>query len=310
MRKKQLKSTQNDRLGIYSSKLYLPVLFMLSYQHGYHAGNFADVIKHLTLTRLLNYLILKDKPLFYLETHSGKGIYDLRDRQAEKTGEYKQGIKLIWPERKQFPSEFKEYFKTIKFLNQDEGLRYYPGSPFFAINTLRMQDRLYLCELHPAEFDALNEMSHYNKKVHLSNSDGIHSMKSLVPPPEKRGLIFIDPSFERKDEYKEIPAAIKQAFAKFSTGVYCLWYPVVNRKLTEQLIRGMKSIPSKNALRVEFNLTLAPKDGMTGCGLWIINPPYTLEAEMKAVMTALRSHFNPGVSSFIIESESGQGIEK
>ncbi|RUR15683.1 23S rRNA (adenine(2030)-N(6))-methyltransferase RlmJ [Legionella sp. km535] len=279
---------------------------MLSYQHGYHAGNFADVIKHVTLTRLLSYLIKKDKPLLYLETHSGKGQYDLRDKQAEKTGEYKQGVQLIWPDRKQLNPVFKGYFDTIKSMNPKDGLRHYPGSPYFAIQTLRMQDRLYLCELHPAEFEALDQMAHFNKKVHTSNSDGISSMKALLPPPEKRGLIFIDPSFERKEEYKEIPSAIKQAFNKFSTGVYCLWYPVVNRKLTEQLIRGMKEIEANEALRIEFNLTLAPKDGMTGCGLWIINPPFTLAAELKIVLDTLRTYFNPGVSSYIIEPFSKQ----
>ncbi|WP_058492213.1 23S rRNA (adenine(2030)-N(6))-methyltransferase RlmJ [Legionella worsleiensis] len=274
---------------------------MLSYQHGYHAGNFADVIKHVTLTRLLNYLIQKDKPLLYLETHSGKGQYDLRDKQSEKTGEYKQGIQLIWPDRKKLGPVFKPFFDTIKNMNQENGLRNYPGSPYFAIHTLRNQDRLYLCELHPAEFEALEQMPHLNKKVHTSNSDGLASMKALVPPPEKRGLIFIDPSFERKEEYKEIPVAIKQAYAKFSTGVYCLWYPVVNKKFIEQLTRGMKDVGAKKALRIEFNLTLAPKEGMTGCGLWIINPPFTLADEIKIALDSLRSYFNPGVSSYIIE---------
>lgn len=283
---------------------------MLSYQHGYHAGNFADVIKHTTLTRLLAYLILKDKPLFFLETHSGKGQYDLRDKQAEKTGEYKHGVNLIWPDRKQLPAVFKEYLHAIKLLNEKEGFRHYPGSPFFAINALRMQDRLYLCELHPAEFEALNQLAHYNKKVHLSNSDGVARMKALLPPPEKRGLILIDPSYERKEEYKEVPLAINQAYSKFSTGIYCLWYPVVSRKLTEQLIRGMKNIGAKSALRVEFHLTLAPKEGMTGCGLWIINPPFILAEELKIVLDTLRKYFNPGVSSYVIEPYSGAQQEK
>lgn len=275
---------------------------MLSYQHGYHAGNFADVIKHLTLTRLLAYLKLKDKPLFYLETHAGKGTYDLKDKQAEKTGEYKQGIKLIWPDRKKLALVFQDYIQAINELNSNDGLRQYPGSPFLAINTLRMQDRMYFCELHPAEFEALDKMPHFNKKVHLSNTDGMLSLKALIPPPEKRGLVFIDPSFEIKDEYKLIPAAIKQAYTRFSNGVFCLWYPVVNRKLTDQLIRGMKEIGAKNALRVEFNLTLAPKEGMSGCGLWIINPPFTLAAELKSALDTLRTYFNPGISSYIIES--------
>jgi len=275
---------------------------MLSYQHGYHAGAFADVIKHIALTRLLAYLTLKEKPLFFLETHSGKGQYDLKNKQAEKTGEYKQGIKLIWPDRKSLPPVFQDYIQAIRILNNADGIRHYPGSPFLAINALRMQDRMYFCELHPKEFEALNELPHYNKKVHLSNTDGLAAMKALLPPPEKRGLIFIDPSFEMKEEYKEIPAAIKQAYKNFATGVYCLWYPVVNKKLTEKLIRGMKEINAKNALHIEFNLTLAHHEGMSGCGLWIINPPFTFNDEIKTVLNTLRTYFNPGISSYIMES--------
>jgi 23S rRNA (adenine2030-N6)-methyltransferase len=278
---------------------------MLSYQHGYHAGNFADVIKHISLTRLLAYLILKDKPLFYLETHSGKGQYDLKNKQAEKTGEYKQGIKLIWDARKTLAPVFKDYIQAISKLNGSDGLHLYPGSPFLAINALRMQDRAYFCELHPAEFAALNQMPHFTKRVYVSNTDGIAALNALLPPPEKRGLIFIDPSFEVKDEYKQIPTTIKRAFNRFSTGVYCLWYPVVNKKLRDQLIRGMSDISAKNALRIEFNLTLAPKEGMSGCGLWIINPPFTFADEIKTVLDTLRTYFNPGISSYIVETYSG-----
>ncbi len=274
---------------------------MLSYQHGYHAGNFADVIKHIALTRLLNYLTLKDKPLFYLETHAGKGLYDLKNKQAEKTGEYKQGINLIWPDKKKLPPVFKDYLKVISQLNPTQDLRHYPGSPYLAMNHLRSQDRMYFCELHPAEFEALNELPHFNKKVHASNTDGIAAMSALLPPPEKRGLVFIDPSFELKEEYKDIPAAIKQAFARFSSGVFCLWYPVVNRRLVDKLVRNMKDIKIKGALRIEFNLTLAPMDGLSGTGLWVINPPYTFAEEMKSVLDILRTYFNPGVSSYIIE---------
>ena len=275
---------------------------MLSYQHGYHAGNFADVIKHLALTRLLKYLTIKDSPLLYLETHAGKGLYDLSNRQAEKTNEYKQGIKLLWPDRESLPYLFQDYLKIISRINNGDTLRHYPGSPYTAIDLLRKQDRLYLCELHPGEYDALSEMPHFFKKVHLSHSDGIATMRSLLPPPEKRGLIFIDPSFEIKDEYKEIPKAIKNNYNRFATGVYCLWYPVVNKKLCEQLFRGMNDIGAKSALRVEFNLTHARSEGMTGCGLWIINPPYTFADEMKSIFDVLKTYFNPGVSSYNLES--------
>lgn len=275
---------------------------MLSYQHGYHAGNFADVMKHIALTRLLKYLTLKEKPLFYLETHAGKGIYDLKNKQAEKTGEYKQGINLIWPDKKKFPLVFNDYLKIISELNPTKELRHYPGSPYLAIKQLRSQDRIYLCELHPTEFEALDKLPHFNKKVHANNRDGVAAMNALLPPPEKRGLIFIDPSFELKEEYKEIPLAIKQALTRFSTGVFCLWYPVVNRRLVDKLVRNMKEFSANNAVRIEFNLTLAPMDGMSGTGLWVINPPYTFIEEMKSALDTLRTYFNPGVSSYLIEN--------
>lgn len=275
---------------------------MLSYQHGYHAGNFADVIKHIALTRLLSYLTVKDKPLFYLETHSGKGLYDLKNKQAIKTGEYKQGVKLLWPDRKTLPSVFHHYLHSLMELNQTDELKVYPGSPWLTINQLRTQDRMYFCELHPAEFEALSQLPRHHKKVHFSETDGIAAMNALLPPPEKRGLIFIDPSFEIKDEYKTIPTAIKQAFTRFSTGVYCLWYPVVNRRLVDRLVRHMKEIQANTALRIEFNLTMAPMEGMSGAGLWVLNPPYTFAEEMKSALDILRTYFNPGVSSYLIEA--------
>ncbi|HAT6979449.1 TPA: 23S rRNA (adenine(2030)-N(6))-methyltransferase RlmJ [Legionella pneumophila] len=276
---------------------------MLSYQHGYHAGNFADVIKHITLTRLLVYLTHKDKPLFYLETHSGRGIYDLKDKQSLKTEEYKEGINPVWINREHLPSLFLEYISVIKQINPSQTLRYYPGSPYFAISQLRSQDRLYLCELHPTEHNALLKLLHLNKKAHVSHTDGVSMLKALLPPPEKRGVIFVDPSYERKEEYKEIPTAIKNAYSKFSTGVYCVWYPVVKTTWTEQFLRKMKEI-STNSVRIEFHLNPLIKEGMTGCGLWIINPPYTFPSEIKAVLETLKTYFNPGSSSYIIESGS------
>ncbi len=275
---------------------------MLSYQHGYHAGNFADVIKHLCLCRLINYLVQKNKPLFYFETHSGRGLYDLRNSQAEKTNEYKQGIQLLWNKRKELPFLFNDYIQIINNLNDKENLRFYPGSPYLALQILRNIDRAYFCELHPTEYEELKNLPFSNKKVHMSNNDGITALNALLPPPEKRGLIFIDPSYEIKDEYKTIPQAIKQAFSKFNTGVYCLWYPIVNRRTTDQLIRRLQEIGAKNTLKVEFNLNNPSQDGMTGCGLWLINPPYTFAQEIKTIGETLRHFFNSKESSLIIES--------
>ncbi len=274
---------------------------MLSYQHGYHAGNFADVIKHLTLTRLFNYMTDKEKPMFYLDTHAGKGIYDLQDKQALKTGEYHQGIELLWAQRNQLPDVFSPYLQHIAQINTQDTLRYYPGSPAIAQHYLRQQDRQTFCELHSGEFECLQNLPRPSKRVFYSNSDGLESLNALLPPPERRGLIFLDPSYEVKTDYRQVPESLKTAYNRFATGVYCIWYPLVDNKLHAQLLRGLKNIGGVSNLRIEFYLTTSAGAGMTGCGLWIINPPYVLAAELKIAFDALRKLFNPGVSSYLIE---------
>ena len=275
---------------------------MLSYQHGYHAGNFADVIKHLTLTRLLNYMTNKEKPMFYLETHAGRGMYDLQDKQALKTGEASQGIELVFAQRNQLPDVFSPYLQQIAQLNTEDKLHYYPGSPSLAINALRAQDRLIFSELHPGEFEHLQNLPRLNKRVFYSENDGLDNLNALLPPAERRGLIFLDPSYEIKTEYRQIPAALKIAYNRFATGVYCVWYPIIDNKLHDQFLRGMKSVGADNNLRIEFYLNATTGAGMSGCGLWIINPPYLLATELKLALNALRKVFNPGVSSYLIEN--------
>ena len=275
---------------------------MLSYQHGYHAGNYADIIKHFTLTLLLNYLVKKEKPLFFLETHAGRGIYDLKDKQALKTGEALRGIEYLWSRRKSLPAVFSPYLQQIQALNHGNSLRYYPGSPSLAIQSLRPQDRQYFCELHPTEFNHLQNLPSFEKRVFFSNNDGLEVLHALVPPAERRGLIFLDPSYEIKTEYRTIPAAVKSAYNRFATGVYCIWYPIIDNKLHSQILRGLKNVGAKNNLCIEFNLTSSVKEGMTGCGLWIINPPYVLLSELKLGLEALRKLFNPGVSSYLLET--------
>jgi 23S rRNA (adenine2030-N6)-methyltransferase len=281
---------------------------MLGYQHGYHAGNFADVIKHLALIHILSYSTIKEKPLFYLETHAGKGMYHLRDKQAQKTGEYKQGINLVWEARSSLPPSFEHYMRIISHFNPGQALTYYPGSPAIALECLRPKDRLCLYELHPNEYDLLTQLPKGGKKVHFYDTDGISSLKAQLPPPEKRGLVFIDPSYELQEEYKLIPLAISKAYAHFSQGVYCLWYPIVNRRLTDKLQRHMSAINTNNFLNIEFQLTPSSNPGMTGCGLWVINPPYTLEQEMKSNLETLCKLLNPGISTYtIIKPEIHRG---
>ncbi len=269
---------------------------MLSYQHGYHAGNAADVIKHLTLSRILTYMTKKDKPLFYLETHAGKGIYDLQSHQAIKTGEYKKGIDLIWKNKNRLPDIFKPYLHCIASLNTGKNLRYYPGSPKIALDLLRPIDRLYCCELHPKEFDALQTLPGEDKKVYFSNEDGLNRLTAVLPPPEKRALVFIDPSFEIKDDYKTIPALIHKAYEKCPNAVFCLWYPIVNKGFTEQLHKGLNKIKAQNVLFLEFDQHMVNTGGMKGCGLWIINPPYMLESELETAFSAIEQIFKAEAS--------------
>lgn len=272
---------------------------MLSYQHGYHAGNFADVIKHVSLCLIMDYMTLKDKPFFYLETHAGRGLYSLNDAKAVKTGEFQHGIGRLWKTRHLLPQEFASWIKRIEKFNNNT-LRWYPGSPSLAIEALRSMDRIYCCELHPQEYNALQELPTQEKRVHYSNSDGLAALRSLLPPKEKRGLIMIDPSYEIKEEYKRVPDALHQAYLRFPTGVYVLWYPLIQNSYSEILHARIKKIPGLNKLNLEFNLNQSENSGMTGTGLWILNPPYVLEQQLNIVMQTLSQYFNPGKSTFHI----------
>lgn len=273
---------------------------MLSYQHGYHAGNFADVIKHLVLVHLLDYLTQKDKPLFYLDTHSGRGSYDLKQGHSQRTLEFKSGILPVWNQRETLPQAFTPYFNTIKSLNPYH-LQHYPGSPYFAIDHLRPTDRIYLCEAHPQEYDALLKLPRHNRRVHVSPDSGWDALKAL-PPPEKRGLIFIDPSFEIKEEYQSVPKELQSAYELFPQGVYCLWYPMTPSLAFQSMTQKLESKSFEKTLNLEFSLTRQPGSlGMYGLGLWIINPPYTLEKTIKPALNALRKIFNPGSSGYIIK---------
>lgn len=266
---------------------------MLSYQHSYHAGNFADLIKHMILVHLLSYLNLKEKPYFYLETHAGRGLYDLRQGQAAKNKEFDLGIAKIWdhPSWDAIPEMIKNYLAIIRQYNEHQAyqtLRYYPGSPAFALKLLRPQDRMYAYERHPEEFHHLVQLKKQGIRAWFDFNDGLQGLKAQLPPKERRGLVFIDPSFEIKTDYKTIPECLLEAYQKFSTGVYCLWYPMVDTYLHEQLLRGLDRIPCQNKLRVEWTLdrSLVPT-GMASCGLWLMNPPYLLKETLQQSLVFL-----------------------
>lgn len=274
---------------------------MLSYQHSYHAGCFADVMKHIVLTRLLDYLTKKDNSLLYLDTHAGRGTYDLHDKHALKTNEAQQGIYPLWEKREQLSPLFSPYMDIISRLNTNHTLQYYPGSPEIAMQLLRQQDRFVFCELHPAEFEGLQQLPYQGRYVLYKKEDGLKTMISLVPPIERRGLIFIDPSYEVKIEYQTVVQAIKTAYKRCATATYCLWYPLINNQLPISFIESLQAIGAPKNLRLEFYMTQKPNRGMTGSGLWIINPPYTLAEESKEILSVLTKIIQPDTASYLVE---------
>lgn len=277
---------------------------MLSYQHSYHAGCFADVMKHAILTRILNYLTQKDNPLLYLDTHAGRGEYDLQHEHSLKTNEAQLGIQPLWEQRAKLSPLFSSYMKTIECLNERDTLRYYPGSPEIAIQLLRQQDRLVFCELHPAEFDFLDQLPRQGLRVSCKKEDGLKNINALLPPMERRGLVFTDPSYERKSEYQEVVQSFKAAYKRFPTGTYCLWYPYINNAVPDQFLQSLEKINShdtKKHLRLEFHMNQKLGIGMTGSGLWIINPPYILAEEGKKMLEELTQIIQPDSASCLVE---------
>ena len=254
---------------------------MLSYQHIYHAGNLADVHKHALLAWMLAYLTAKDKPLTYLETHAGRGLYQLDAPEAVKTGEAAAGIARVagW-----FITDH-PYARCLTQVRALHGPLAYPGSPLIAALSLRPGDKLHLAELHPQEVAALdNTMSPYPARV--CQRDGAEMALALCPPDPKRGLMLIDPSYEIKDDYKTIPSLIRRLHKKWPVGVIVLWYPV----LTDTPHRPMLKLLTEmlpDAVRHEVHFPPArPGHRMTGSGLFILNPPYGFHAEA-ARLTAL-----------------------
>lgn len=272
---------------------------MLSYQHAYHAGSYADVLKHLTLLRIFSYLTQKESPLFYLETHAGRGRYNLQDAYAQKTGEAKEGIEKLWQIKANLPPVFHDYLRILESVNESQ-LSHYLGSPALAVHLARPQDRLFACELHSGEFENLKKMPRLQKKLHLECVDGIEMLSSLLPPPEKRGLIFIDPAYEVKSEYTQIPKAIRQAYNKFKTGVYVLWYPIVADGYHQKLLSTLDAIGAEKTLRVELHLH--GQMGMRGTGLYILNPPYTLKKDLEVACETFKTIFNDGKLDVVLKN--------
>ncbi|CAI8886327.1 23S rRNA (adenine(2030)-N(6))-methyltransferase RlmJ [Methylocaldum szegediense] len=257
---------------------------MLSYRHGFHAGNHADVFKHLVLTLLVCSLLRKEKPFFYLDTHAGAGRYDLGSAMARKNREYKTGIGLLW-EVEDAPEAVQDYLETVRLLNPDGKLRFYPGSPRVVRHYLRSADRMLLCELHPNEVKVLSEEFAGDKQVKIHHLDGYQALKALLPPPERRGLVLIDPAFELRDERRRLLDALKEGYRRWATGIFAVWYPIQDRATADDFLRRLQRTGIRKILLAEFSVFDSDETPrLNGSGMVIINPPWKLEENLRTLL--------------------------
>jgi 23S rRNA (adenine2030-N6)-methyltransferase len=258
---------------------------MLAYRHAFHAGNHADVLKHVVLVRLLRHLNLKDKPYRVIDTHAGAGSTALHEADARKTGEYLNGIQRLWQRQDlhvPLPDAVADYLQLVKRHNTGGTLEHYPGSPVLARMLLRGHDQLRLFELHPADHTLLQQMLGASKGVEVVQADGFAALKGQLPPSTRRALVLIDPSYEGLGDYARVVDALGDALERFAAGMYMVWYPVVQKPGALPMLRALRTLAPKGWLhaRLEVQAPDASGFGLLGSGVFVINPPYTLHAEL------------------------------
>jgi 23S rRNA (adenine2030-N6)-methyltransferase len=262
----------------------------MNYRHIYHAGNFADVLKHAVLARLVDYLKGKDKPFRVIDTHAGIGLYDLSSEEAQKTGEWRDGIgRLLDADMPAAVAELlKPYLDCIRTLNPEGPVKLYPGSPKIARMALRKQDRLSLMELHPDDCATLHGHFDGDFQTRVTHLDGWLALNAHLPPKEKRGLILVDPPFELEGEYKRLADGLGKAWRKFPGGVYCLWYPLKQGAPIAAFHKALQDLEIPKMLAAELSVRSQREGtGLSGSGLIIVNPPFTLKAELDLLLPYL-----------------------
>jgi len=274
----------------------------MNYRHAFHAGNFADVHKHAVLARILVHLRHKPAAFRVIDTHAGAGRYDLSGPEPSRSGEWHQGIERVWEARRRdgLPALLTPYLDAVAALNPDGKLRAYPGSPLIAENLLRPQDRLIACELEPQSAASLAAALRGDAGAKVLAIDGWTALGAYVPPKERRGLVLIDPPFEDATDFTRLSGALAAAHRKWPTGIYMLWYPIKERGAPDALARRLQRLALPNVLRCE--LTLGPpraEAGLVGSGLIVVNPPFTLEPDLRIFMPALRGALSPRAASRI-----------
>lgn len=275
----------------------------MNYRHAFHAGNFADVIKHITLARILTYLHEKPAAFRVIDTHAGAGLYDLTSEEAERGGEWRTGIARLMQARLSdaVMALVSPYLDIVRAFNPQRDLTAYPGSPLIARALLRPQDRLVACELEPKARKQLIRALHRDPQGRVVDLDGWMALPAFVPPNERRGLVLIDPPFENRDEFTRLGEGFAAAHGKWPTGIYMLWYPIKERRAAETLADRVARVANAGSgsdarcLRVEFSVAPQTTDsGLVSTGLLIVNPPWTLAAELKAILHELEKPLGQG----------------
>ncbi len=260
---------------------------MLAYRHAFHAGNHADVLKHCVLQQILMYMNQKDKPYWVIDTHAGAGMYSLASDYANTKSEYLDGVARLW-DCDDLPSVLREYMNLIQLCNNKGDWSLYPGSPEVIRRTIRADDRMRLFELHPTDFEILQENFERDRQAKLFKSDGFASLKALLPPPTRRAVIFMDPPYEIKTDYPKVVDALEEGLARFAEGVYVIWYPILTRGDHIRMLESLRKLSEKT---LNIAMTVQQPDekgfGMLGSGLFIINPPWTLKDTMQDIMPYL-----------------------
>ena len=262
----------------------------MNYRHAFHAGGFADVLKHAVLVRVLLHLLQKETPLRVIETHAGAGRYDLSGARAARTGEWREGIGRLFerPLEGEAARLIEPYLTLVRAANPTGKLTTYPGSPLIARALLRPQDRMLFCELQPEERTALASNLGRDRRAKIVAIDGWLGLKAYVPPKERRGLVLVDPPFEAADEFARLEAGLAEAHARWVTGTYLAWYPIKDRREADAFARRMARGGIGKILRIELSIDAIRLDGrLAACGLLALNPPWTLEKEMGVLFPQL-----------------------
>jgi 23S rRNA (adenine2030-N6)-methyltransferase len=274
----------------------------MNYRHAFHAGNFADVIKHIVLVRILTYLHEKPSAFRVIDTHAGAGLYDLTGEEAQRGGEWLSGIARIRQARFSEAAAplLAPYLDIVRAFNATPQLQAYPGSPLIARALLRPQDRMVACEVAPGPRKQLIAALRRDEQARVVDLDGWTALPAFVPPKERRGLVLIDPPFEQPDEFTRLADGFAGAYAKWPTGIYVMWYPVKSRRATDALARRVADVCGEkrgesNCLRLEFSVAPITEDGgLTSAGLLIVNPPWTLAGELKTILPELQKPLGQG----------------